>query len=107
MEGVEESPLPQLDGEGDEREEEERNCKDEPDVRDEEGEEEGIVEEKVNVSNVLFCIHEVQVNTSEYRPDCRKCRKNYYKILNTMCSHSKIREDCYSCEPIDGWLYKT
>ena len=67
------------------------------------------MEENVNESETedLFCIHENKVNTSDYRPDCRKCRKNYYKILNSICPHYVKRENCSCCGNVDGWMYKS
>ena len=102
---------PQLDQKGadswSEIEEEERNHEDETDLRDENFEEEKIIEEKVKESVDLFCIHEVKIKTSDFRPDCRKCRKNYYKVLHSICPHYVRREICYKCENVNGWLYKT
>ena len=115
--------LPQLDGETedtlkedekDEKDEEEKNKDDEEELRsDEDKEETNKEDEEVNVEGGdIFCIHEVKIDTSKCRPECMKCRKNYYKILNSECPHgltTRKVENCYTCslQPVDGWIYKT
>ena len=70
--------------------------------------EEEVSSDEKDASEDVFCIHNVKINTSDDRPECRKCRKNYYKILNTDCPHYTKREYCFNCErKIDGWIYKT
>ena len=57
---MEETTIPQLDGDGaesgDGKEKEGRNCEDEKDLRDEQVEEESIMEEKVKESVDMFCM---------------------------------------------------
>ena len=123
--GIEENFIPQLDGKVDESEDEKKISEDETDDIDEmdlrnaeveeedigkeEVEEEKILDEKANESENkdLFCIHNNKINLSDYRPDCKKCRKNYYKMINSDCPHYVKRENCFSCySSTDGWMYK-
>ena len=115
--GMEETFIPQLDGKMDESEEERTDCEEE-DIVDEEVQEEKLEdkedkeernkkdEKEDNEQEYVFCIHEVKIDTSMFRPDCRKCRKNYYKILKSTCPHDRITEECYKCcqNPINGWM---
>ena len=59
----------------------------------------------------IFCIHGVKIPTQDphtqiRRSDCRKCRKNYYRILNMKCPHYKKRIYCDFCDNVDGWCYE-
>ena len=94
---VEETLIPQLDGEGkDLCEEYEKDLIEQEDLREEKDEEEIIKgDEKDKEENVdVFCIHEVRIDATKFRPECRKCRNNHYKLLNKMCSHYEQTKNC-------------
>ena len=112
--------IPQLDGTDsrDEKDQVEMNIEDEEDLRivnvdEEERSEED--EKNKDESGDILCIHEVKIDTSKFRPECKKCCKNYYKIMSSECPHSqkslchyRTVENCYDCSrEIDGWIYKT
>ena len=96
----------------DESEDEKTNSEEEK-IVDEEVQEEKIEDKKdekeEDESEDDFCIHDVKIDTTCFRPECRKCRKNYYKILKSMCPHDRITEECYKCclHPINGWMHKS
>ena len=107
---VEETLIPQLDGEGkDLCEEYDEDFREKEDLREEKDKEERIKEDEKGKeeSGDVFCIHEVRIDTTKFRPECRKCRNNHYKLLNKICSHYEQTKNCYQCENVNGWMYKS
>ena len=95
---MEEIFIPQLDGKMDESEDERTNCEEES-IMDEEVQEDKIEnkddkeerkdEKEEDESEDELCIHNVKIDTSVFRPECRKCRKNCYKILKSTFPHDR------------------
>ena len=84
--------------------EDEKDLSEKEDLLDDEDEEESDEKEQ-NVD--VFCIHNIKITNLLSRPECNKCRKNYYKLRKRPCDHFEQTEDCFLCGEVVGWIYKT
>ena len=98
-EGVGESPIPQTDGGGTFFVEEESSRGEENKTNESDAD---------SLVALAMCIHDVIIKDPYSRPDCNKCRKNYYKIRKKPCSHFEQTEDCFICGiNLNGWIYES